>query len=149
MKKSIRISLAPGFTLIEILVVTVLMAMIFSLGFFVSFNSYKRYISSSEKEMLVTLLYKARNMAQNNVNGTSHGVHIDPSRYVLFQGTSYNQNELSNQIFEKSAAIAVSGLLEVIFEPLSGNPNTTGVITIAHDVETKTITILNEGRIDW
>lgn len=138
-----------GFTLIEILVVMAIMSLIFSLGVFVSLNSYKRYVSSFERNTLVTLLYKARSMAQNNIDNLPHGLHISGSDYVLFQGASYDPSASSNQITEGSETVVVDGLSEVIFEPLTGNPIATGVINIVLGSDKKTITILDEGRINW
>lgn len=138
-----------GFTLLEILVVMAIMSMFFSIGVFVSLNSYKRYVASSERDNLVTLLYKARSMAQNNIDGVPHGLHINNSNYVLFHDSSFNRGSLSNQITERSESVVINGLTEVIFEPLTGNPVTTGVINIIFGTDTKIITISDEGRINW
>lgn len=145
----LHVKCTAGFTLIEILVVMALFSLILSTGIFVSLNSYKRYSFFSEENTLVTLIYKARSMALNNVRGLPHGVHIDAGNYVLFEGTPYNPNDSKNQLFERNTAVATTGLDEILFNALSANPVQLGVITLSEDGQTKSISIGDEGTINW
>lgn len=152
-KKNIRRRLFyihnAGFTLIEIIIVLAITVSVFSFGFFVSLNSYQRYMMSSERDVIVTLLYRARSLAQNNIGGVAHGLYISDSNYVLFQGSYYDKNSSSNQIFDRSSNIQISGLTEVIFLPVTANVNNEGTINITSNTNVKKILINHEGGIDW
>ena len=52
---------SKGFTLVEILIAIALLIVILSLGLFISFDFYKNYAFRSEKNIIVSILQKARN----------------------------------------------------------------------------------------
>lgn len=138
-----------GFTLIEILIVTAIVVILFGMGLFISFDFYRSFLSNSERDLLVGVLEKARNRAMNNINQSPHGVHIASSSYILFQGSVYAPASPSNEPITSNTAITKTGITDVVFSQLSGDPDTTGSITLQSSARTDVININDEGTIEW
>jgi prepilin-type N-terminal cleavage/methylation domain-containing protein len=155
-----------GFTLIEVLVVIGLITIIASIGLFVSIDTYHDSTFHNSRDLLVSALQHARALAVNNVcvgtctDGKPHGVHIvfdtgsNVSKFIVFQGTVYNPADTNNISFEikknVSATFRATGITDVYFTELSGNPNTTGNINLSDNLgENSVITIGSEGQILW
>lgn len=138
-----------GFTLIEILIVTAIAVILFSMGLFISFDFYRSFLSNSERDLLVGILEKARNRAMNNIGESPHGVHITASSYILFQGSAYTVASPDNEPITSNPAITKTGLTDVVFGQLSGDPDATGSITLQSGARTDVISINDEGTIGW
>ena len=145
---------SKGFTLIEILVVIALLTVIASFGVTAGIDSYQRFLFRSNVDTAVSLLQKARSSAIHNIGETSHGVYFcDPSnsKFVLFRGTTYDPISPSNFPVDKSKAVKVTSCptpSEIVFTQLSGD-TTGGDITLTDGVRNVTITVNNEGGINW
>jgi len=138
-----------GFTLIEILIVTAILVILFGMGLFMSFDFYRSFLIHSERDLLVGVLEKARNRAMNNIGESPHGVHITSSSYILFQGTAYASANPDNEPITSNPAITKAGLTDIVFSQLSGDPDTTGSITLQSSARTDIININDEGAIGW
>lgn len=139
-----------GFTIIEIIIVMALFTGLFAMGAVTGTDSYQRYIFRSELEKTGALLQKARSSAMANVGESSHGVYFgDSANTILFRGASYTASSPYNLKIERSKAVSISGPLEIVFTPLSGATVTTGIITLTDGVRNATITVNNEGLINW
>lgn len=164
-KASIRKRAARGFSLIEILVVMAMFTMVAGLGLFVSMDAFRGYTFRSERDTVVSLLYKARSQAVSNMcfgagctGGRAHGVHFDSvnKRYVIFQGYTYAGRDASVDdvtLFRNNAS-SVAGLTDIIFSPLAAtttaNPSAVSTVTITDQGgHASVITIGKEGRITW
>jgi prepilin-type N-terminal cleavage/methylation domain-containing protein len=145
-----RISIdKKGFTMIELLVVISIMGLIFGMGLFASFDFYRSYLLSTERDILLGVLEKARSRAMANMFESSHGVHIENSTYVIFRGDSYIPGAASNEEIPGNSIIQKSGINDVVFEELTGLPSVTGSISLLEGANSKIISINYEGRIDW
>ncbi|MDD4988825.1 MAG: prepilin-type N-terminal cleavage/methylation domain-containing protein [Candidatus Pacebacteria bacterium] len=147
-------SFQKGFTLVEILVVVGLFGIILGLSLPVGVDFYRSYLFRSEKSMLVSVLQKARSEAMNNIDETTHGVHIDDKGYTIFRGEFFNEGSISNEFIAKNPSIAVSTSTDIIFEQLTGDPvppfgGGEATTTITDGIHTEVITINNEGRINY
>lgn len=130
-----------GFTMIEVLIAVALLAIIFSLGLFISFDFYKSYSARSERDTIVSILQKARSLSMNNVSQTGHRV-------------QFTDNPLTYTILPENLAVPASyGIyiaspalpFEISFDQLRGS-GTAQTITLNNgDV----ITINSEGQISW
>ncbi len=130
-----------GFTLIEVLIALVILVVIFSLGLFISFDFYKSISARAEKETIVSVLQKARNLSMNNISQEKHGVRFtaNPLTYTIFPDDIVVP--LGYGIFITSPALP----FEVAFDQLSGNSQNQTITLNNGEV----ITITNEGKIDW
>jgi len=131
------------------MVAIAIIAGLFTVGSFIDMGVINRRSISAEQLALVSILQKARNQAMSNIDHIEHGVHIDPDAYTLFEGTNYSPISLTNEIITKSGKTTISGLNDIYFAQLSGEPSTTGLITLNNGTVTKTINIINGGLIDW
>lgn len=151
-----------GFTLIEILVVMGMIAIIASLGLFMSIGSFQGSNFRNERSNILSALYKARNQAMNNVcfgtcsGGAPHGVHFETSKFTIFQGVDWTSRTASvDEITEISPNIITTGLTDVVFAQLSGNTSVTPIgvwdltVTDTSTNQTSTITFNPEGQITW
>lgn len=159
--KTYRHNNATGFTLLEVLVVIGIMTMLGGFALIVSMDVYRGFAFRTERDMLVSVLYKARNQSMSNVclgagciDGSPHGVYVSTGQYVIFQGTSYATRDTAvDEVIVASnaaASIAPHSLSEVVFTQLSGIASpvgTIGLIDTAGHVSTTTIN--SEGQISW
>ena len=146
-KKSILKNQA-AFTLIEILIVIGLFGLLAGLGLFLSFDFYKSYAFRSERNTLVSVLEKARNQSLSNINQSPHGVHYMPNNYIIFQGSAYVAADPNNQAVPGNP-VTVTWPGDFVFSQLAGESSASGTITIIDGVRSTSISINNEGRIDW
>lgn len=153
--KSPRIStrnsrkLLTGFTLLEVMIVIAIVGVLAGFGLFVSMGFYKSYSFNSERNLVVSILEKARNQAVDNFNQSAFGVRFEAGRYIIFQGTAYVNGDPNNEILNAQPAITNNGPLEIVFSQLSGETATPGSITITDGTRSSAITVNNEGGIDW
>lgn len=160
-----RKKLVYGFTLLEIIVSIAILALIASLGLFISLDFFKNYSLRSEQNVIVSLLQNARSQSLNNIDQVRHGMHFEsiPLRYILFecpaltpQCGSYiaNSSDLTTH-FSYNISITNPVLpFDVIFDQLSGDCiNCSSPVNInisdINGVKNYIITINSEGRIDW
>ncbi len=142
-------------------------------GFFISIQSYFSYGTASQRNLLTSILLKARNEAVNNVcfggtctTGVPHGVKIiydsathEIQKYVLFQGAQYNPTDPFNQDIGVNYQLFYlttnsNPVSEIAFDQLTGKVNlggnSTGSIEISDNAKhLYTITINSEGGISW
>ncbi|MDO8443050.1 MAG: prepilin-type N-terminal cleavage/methylation domain-containing protein [bacterium] len=150
-KKNIKPdSKVRGFTLIEVMIVVGILAGLAGLGLFVSVDLYKSYTFYSERNIVISIIQKARNQSLVNINESKHGVYLESGRYTIFQGENYvSRNAVYDEIIEAGPTISRTGLTEIVFDQLNGNPNITGNITLSEGLRSSIISIENEGRINW
>jgi Tfp pilus assembly protein FimT len=155
-----------GMTFFEVLVVMGIFVLVGGFALFVSMESYHGSSFRSDRNLLVAALQRARAQAMNNIclgagctDGKSHGVHIDPDAYIVFQdnGSGYISTDPLNAKFDASEAVVHSGYLasplhnNVVFTQLSGNTScgTPCDISLTQGGQTSTSTVTSEGRISW
>jgi len=152
----LKIRRVRGFSLIEVVMVTAIATILFSLGALFTMDSYRGTNFRHEAQTLVTLLHMARTSAMSNVNQRAHGVALTPENhpnaYVLFEGLSYT-GSIVVSITERQYGIKLdaSGSREVVFEQLSGEvpDDTVIILTDLQRGVSATITINKEGQISW
>ncbi len=138
-----------GFTLIETLIALALGATLIGSGFFITLNTLKKTSLTHERDLLVSLLLKARAEALANNDESPHGLHITPLSFILFDGATYASTDPTNRIFPRQSAALLSGDDTVVFLPLHGNTNSEKTITLMHESNTASIVINTYGRIEW
>ncbi len=145
-----------GMTLMEILVVLGLVALIGGFSMVMGVDSFKKQIFRSDRDLLISTLHRARALAISNTcfgplctDGLPHGVKIESDRFIIFQGSSYNPDDEYNEVVEKTGGAFVTGLAEIVFQPLSGEVFTAGDIIISDSGTVSTTTIGSEGQIFW
>ncbi len=158
-----NIKLQNGFTLIEVMITIFIFAVILGLGLFISFDFYKSFSFRSERDVVLSVIQKARSQSLNNIDQTRHGVHFaNPLQYIIFECnpgsacTDYTGADTSKNLppIDPAFGVTVSGG-DIVFDQLSGNcvsincATNPATITINTNGKTQTITINSQGRIDW
>jgi prepilin-type N-terminal cleavage/methylation domain-containing protein len=138
-----------GFTLMEILVVMGILAVLGTFGYLVTIDCYKSYAFNAERDTIVAILQKARSQSLANINESAHGVHFDSGQYVIFQGAAYGGGAPFYQALPASFGITHSGIIDVVFAQLSGDANPGGNLILGDGKRSETISINNEGQINW
>ena len=158
--KSLSISIrsvferGEGFTLIEVIVVTAIFALLGSLGLFIGMDVYRSYSFRSERDIVVSMLEKARSQSMVNLDQSAHGVRIESARYTIFEGASYaGRIAALDEAVDRAPTVLVAGNpplpLDIVFGQLDGNVQNAGAVTISDGARSELITINHEGRIDW
>lgn len=147
-----------GFTLIEILTVMTMLSLIAGLALVMNIDDLRSYLFRDERNVLVTVLQKARSQAVNNIclgasctDGQMHGVHIEPGSYVVFQGATYNAAAATNQAFEANTAMSITPTTaDVVFAQLSGRVAADWNAVVQDQFgHSTTVHVNTEGRIDY
>ena len=142
-----------GFTLVETVITLGIISLLVGLGMFFSFGFYESYLLETEKNVLASLLRKARAQSLNNLNQAKHGVYLDllANRYLVFEGDSYaSRNQaLDEVVYQGSKTIQISGSQEVIFEQLTGNLSQNQEIILQNQKQAISIIINQQGGINY
>ena len=140
-----------GFTLIEIMLVV---ALIVAIGG-ISVPVYQAFQVRNNLDMaaytITQMLRRAQVLAQSGEGDATWGVHIASGSATLFKGASFAGRDTTvDEISEISSDMVSSGVSEIIFSKLLGEPQTTGnVVLTTSNNDTKTITINAKGTIEY
>ena len=95
---------------------------------FVSF--FRREALDADTTAVVMGLRDARAKTLASVNGSEYGVVIDPDKFTLFVGATYDSMASTNQVFDFSSYIHASSstISTVVFQRLTGNSSASGTI---------------------
>lgn len=141
-----------GFSMIEILVVISIFFLVTGVGLFMSFDIFRGSNIHSEKDLIISLLEKARSESMNNLNEKVHGFCVKGSNYIVFEDGTCSTNT-REEIYEKNSGISLTYSptipSEIIFDRLTGNPTWNGSISVSKDGKTAIISINSQGMIDW
>jgi len=138
---------------VETIITLGIIFILIGLGMFFSFGFYESYLLETEKNVLASLLRKARAQSLNNLNRAKHGVYLDfpAGRYVVFEGSDYLSRDqaLDEVIFQGSKTIQLSGSQELVFDQLTGNLPQDKEIFLANKNQTITIVVNQQGGINY
>ena len=145
-----------GFTLLEVLLVLAMLGFIAATTLVFSIGYFQSEIQRTEEDTLIYLLQFARAKAMQNVDGTAHGVAIDPDglkQFVLFSGNNFTSADPATMsTFDRSSnfILATSSSKEIVFSQLSGAVVESGDIVFIDATKSNvssTITVNYEGAI--
>lgn len=133
----------------EILLTLAILGTISAVGWPVINNLYSDFQITSERDNLIGVLRKAQSLAFSNQGQSSYGVYVLENQYAVFKGSSYaTRDPVFDEKFAKPSGIAVSGLSEIVFVPLSGIPNATGTFNLSNGRQNLSVQINEEGAIN-
>ncbi len=137
-----------AFTLIEIVVVLAIFSVLILSGLFMSMDTLRGTLHRSERDVVVSLLQKARSRALANMHQSPWGVcYIEPS-YIVFRGTLCAPELPTNEPVPASSANPGVFSSPIVFSQLSAT-TTGGTVTLVQDGRTSVVTVNAEGAIDW
>lgn len=157
-----KLRLRGGFTLTELLVVLAIFTTLFTYGLLMSMRAFTHTTLRSERDTLVELLLRARELAMNNIYASPWGVCFDDvhTTYTLFQGITFTPSK-TTQLTPARSASDIPGLPlcssgGIVFSRHTGSlvpqltpKNTSISVHLVERGQDEVITINNEGRITW
>lgn len=132
----------PGFTLMELTIVTSLIALTLAVSFpFLHFFQQTSTLRTVSLDLYQTLTV-ARHRAQTSERGSAWGVRIFSDSYVLYAGNAYaDRTDAYDETHDVHPSIAMSGLSEVIFRKRLGAPVLPGTIILS-DVQGDSVSLI-------
>lgn len=99
---------------------------------------------------VVSSLRRAQTLSIAMDRDSTWGVSISSGAVTIFRGASYTtRTTAQDEVFAISTGIVPTGLGEVVFAKLSGDPLQTGTITLTYAANIRTVTINSVGTIDY
>lgn len=143
-----------GFTLIEMIIVVGILAILLILSFAVIQLFTGQVNLNTTSQQVLSALQLARNRTLSSTGEMQHGVHFETSKYVLFEGSTYNAMDPDNQEFNLSTVeiyeINISGGSDVVYDRIRGTTSNNGNVKIrltADTTKTETILVNSSGSI--
>lgn len=151
-----------GLTTIEILIVIVIIGVISTMSVVAYSNWQKGVRLVNAHEEIKTTITRAQQLATAAADNEIWGVHFETDKYVLFQGSFYDEDDPKNESWnlsgvqivdpENSLADGAGGYgPDLIFYKFIGTTANTGTIAImpvSQPDVTRSITINASGQID-
>jgi len=139
-----------GASIIEIIVIVAI------IGLLASFSTLTYSTWRAQNELNVALsnsvdnFRRAQTLAEIAQNDSNWGVKFETGSITVFKGISYVDRDLTkDEKISLPLSIVFSGLTEVVFNKLSGYPQSTGSLTITRINDTKQITINSKGSLQY
>lgn len=140
-----------GLTLIELLLALAAIGLLgaLSIPYFMTFQVSSQ--SDTAGQEIVQSLRRAKIKAIAAENDDNWGLAVKDQKITLFKGSTYSGREPNfDEAFDLPPSITSSGVSEIYFFKLSGNPSTTGTINLVDtNAKEKNITINANGTIDY
>lgn len=145
-----------GFTLIEVLISTVIIAIIVGFGSNIITNFRNQQLLDTITHSVATTLEEARQRTLASDGAKQYGVHLESDSYTLFEGDTYvstDPNNIERSIDSRAALSTITltgGGSDVVFERLTGRTNQSGtfIVDVDSGVLQNTVTINGTGIID-
>lgn len=143
---------APGFSLIELLLVITIGAILLALSAPLAFHAYQQQLVVDTSKQLEDTLDLARSYAVANLADAPHGVRLQTSqkRYILFQGESFaTRNTAEDQIFTYPESVSITASTpEAVFSRLYGTSTINQVWQIQADGFARNLRIRRSGNVE-
>ena len=149
LKKSKSQKTKIGFSLIEILVVISIFAIIATVASTNLNGKKQKIILEQAQASVVQAFEEARSKAATGFGEEKHGVHVEQTKVIVFEGDSYVPGT-GNEIALPSSVLTDQTDMTIIFTRISAEPDTDKdePIIITHtNGETKTIILTEDGKI--
>lgn len=145
-----------GFSLIELTVAVGLITLlaILTIASFATFQAQSDLDGSAEQMLNALRIAQSRTLASEN--GSSYGVHFEPSAYTLFAGRTYAAGMPTNEVKTLPSNVEIFTILlatsvpNVVFERLTGQTSATGTVGIrlvTDPTKNRTIRIAASGNV--
>jgi type II secretory pathway pseudopilin PulG len=126
-----------GFTMIEILIITIIIGILAVIVMRSTSSQISYYELQKTTNGFISLLEKARSRAFNSYNDTQHSIKIESNQAILFEGTTYSSSDPDNEIYSYDNGISLDatslqgGVTTINFEKVSGATSDYGSVRFA------------------
>ncbi len=138
-----------GFTLIEVLLAVLLIGVLASAAV-PAFQSFQQRSDLAVAIDAVAQRYRRAQALSRAVSGDSPwGVHVATGSVIVFRGISFaGRNASYDELVVLGRSVIPSGLTDVVFDPLTGRPRSTGVLTLeTSNGDTRFLTLNAQGTV--
>jgi len=150
-KKGLALSLPKGFTLLEVLLSLVLITVLVAVAAPAYYGLFYTNDLDVAKNQVAQTLGRAAFLSSASDGDMNWGVKVLVENIIVFKGVSYSGRDANyDEVYSTSASVTPSGLTEVVFDKLTGLPQTTGTITLTSaNGEVRTIAINTKGAVTY
>lgn len=140
-----------GFTLLELILSITVIGLVASVALPVSRSFQVRNDLDIAAATAAQTLRRAQVRSQGMDNDTTWGVRASSGSIILFRGASYAARDATfDEVFDVPSTITPSGTTEFVFTKFTGNPTTTGTLTLtSSDNEVINLVINAKGTITY
>ncbi len=145
-----------GFTLIDVLLAIALFVVIIGIVGPPVFRGFQnRNDLDSAALTVVQAIRRAEQLSRANFGDAGQsknwGIRLSGHELTIFQGDSFAARNASfDEVFMLPETLTLSGLSEIVFSKFSGEPNSTGTITLTSETsETINLTVNEKGIIGY
>ncbi|MEN9881423.1 MAG: hypothetical protein RLZZ308_606 [Candidatus Parcubacteria bacterium] len=140
-----------GFTLIEILVSVACLAIILGMAIPAYTLLQVRNDLDIATNTVASSFRRAQALSSASYGDMTWGVYIATGSILIYKGASYaTRDVLYDERVEIAQSIGVSGLTDVLFLKMTGEPNSSGTTTLTSiRNETRSITINKKGMVNF
>src|SRR3989338_5319146 len=137
-----------GFTIIELLLSLAIIGVLLMVSPLAFGSFQEKHQIDFALQTSLQALRSAQIQSQAVENDQRWGVFFQNGSVTVFQGSSYaTRNSAFDQEQQIASQVIVGGLLEVVYDKLTGQPQTTGTITFETTHENRFITLLEKGAV--
>ncbi|MBN2016228.1 prepilin-type N-terminal cleavage/methylation domain-containing protein [Candidatus Dojkabacteria bacterium] len=140
-----------GFTILEMLLVVAAISVLAGL----SIPVYQSFQVKNDVDVSANIVAQSLRRAQvlsQSVDGDSTwGVYIQSGSITIFKGTDYAGRDSSfDEVFDMSTTITPSGITEIVFSKVSGEPGSSGDIILTTSTnQVRTLNINEKGMMEY
>lgn len=140
-----------GFTLIELILVIATITVLSAIAIPVYSLLQVRNDLDVATNTTIQTLRRAQTLSQAVDGDSIWGVKLQTSDITLFKGADYALRDTTyDEDYSLSGNVTPTGVSEVVFSKLLGNPNTTGTLILtSSNNEIQNITLNSKGFLDY
>lgn len=138
-----------GLSLIEVLLVTMVIMILFALILPFGLDFYKSQQLETHTQGILQTLRRAQIKAMATEGDSSFGLYITNDNYTLFKGISYqNRDPQYDEVFDLPTIITINDQpKEFVFSKFEGKPSLIGNIVLNSNDESRIISVNKFGTI--
>ena len=136
---------AQGYTLVEIVLVVALFVVVGSMFVVLDQNFISRNDLDVATETVTESLRRARILSTASSGDEVWGVRIIEGEILIFRGESYSTRDaVHDEISHLPASVSISGVSEIVFDKLYGEPSVVGDVVLTSEVNSSNVVTINE-----
>jgi len=144
------IKFSKGVSFIEVLMVIAIISILASAGV----GGYLAFKKGTEidlnSQQVANLIRNSQGKAKAMKNDNAWGIDISSSRALIFKGTNFSSRDSAfDEITNLKGLTGASGKTQIIFDKLTGLPDSAGTLALSNGETTKNIQINAEGLVSY
>lgn len=145
-----RSNSARGFSLVELVVTIGIFSLFATISTSIFRTTYARSDLDIAAQSVASAFRHARTNAERSKEDSAWGVKISPDSIVVFKGNAYANRDASvDQSLTFPRGVGASGLSEIVFNKVSGAPNSPGTSTLSSAAGTREVSINEKGTVTY